>query len=136
MRGADGGPWSRICALPAFWVGLLYDENALEAAWQLVKNWSIPEQQRIRDEVPRLGLKTPAPDGRSFQALAKDVLDIASSGLKARARLNAAGDDESGFLEPLRQIAASGETLADTLLARFHGEWRGSVMPIYDEMSY
>lgn len=136
MRGADGGPWSRICALPAFWVGLLYDETALEAAWQVVKGWSLPEQQRIRDEVPRMGLKTRAPDGRSFQQLGKQVLEIASSGLKARARLNAAGDDESGYLEPLRQIVASGETLADTLLAKFNGTWGGDISRVYDELSY
>ena len=136
MRGADGGPWSRICALPAFWVGLLYDEGALDAAWQVVKGWSLPEQQRIRDEVPRMGLRTTAPDGRSFQELGKQVLEIASSGLKARARLNAAGDDESGYLEPLRQIVASGETLADCLLARFNGAWGGDIARVYDELSY
>ncbi len=136
MRGADGGPWSRICALPAFWVGLLYDEGALEAAWQVVKGWSLPEQQRIRDEVPRMGLRTTAPDGRSFQELGKQILDIASSGLKARARLNAAGDDESGYLEPLRQIVTSGETLADSLLAKFNGAWGGDISRVYDEMSY
>ncbi len=136
MRGADGGPWSRICALPAFWVGLLYDEGALEAAWQVVKGWSLPEQQRIRDEVPRMGLRTTAPDGRSFQELGKQVLEIASSGLKARARLNAAGDDESGYLEPLRQIVTSGETLADSLLAKFNGAWGGDISRVYDEMSY
>jgi glutamate--cysteine ligase len=136
MRGADGGPWSRICALPAFWVGLLYDEGALEAAWQVVKGWSLPEQQRIRDEVPRMGLRTTAPDGRSFQELGKQVLEIASGGLKARARLNAAGDDESGYLEPLRQIVASGETLADSLLAKFNGAWGGDISRVYDEMSY
>jgi glutamate--cysteine ligase len=136
MRGADGGPWSRICALPAFWVGLLYDEGALEAAWQVVKGWSLPEQQRIRDEVPRMGLRTTAPDGRSFQELGKQVLEIASGGLKARARLNAAGDDESGYLEPLRQIVASGETLADSLLAKFNGAWGGDISRVYDELSY
>jgi len=136
MRGADGGPWSRICALPAFWVGLLYDESSLDAAWQVVKGWSLPKQQRVRDEVPRMGLRTTAPDGRSFQELGKQVLEIASSGLKARARLNAAGDDESGYLEPLRQIVASGETLADTLLAKFNGPWGGDISRVYDELSY
>jgi len=136
MRGADGGPWSRICALPAFWVGLLYDETALEAAWQVVKGWSLPEQQRVRDDVPRLGLRTTAPDGRSFQALGNQIIDIASAGLKARARLNAAGDDESGYLEPLREIVASGETLADSLLAKFNGAWGGDLARVYDELSY
>ena len=136
MRGADGGPWNRICALPAFWVGLLYDEVALDAAWQLVKGWSIEAQQALRDDVPRLGLKAIAPDGRTVQALAADVLEIASNGLKARARLNSAGDDESGFLDPLRQIVASGETLADTLLKRFNGDWKHNIRYVYDSMSF
>ncbi len=136
MRGADGGPWNRICALPAFWVGLLYDAAALDAAWDVVRNWPLDEQQRIRDDVPRMGLRTIAPDGRSFQDLGKQVLDIASAGLKARARLNAAGDDESGFLEPLREIVASGETLADCLLRRFNGAWGGDMSRVYDELSF
>lgn len=136
MRGADGGPWNRICALPALWVGLLYDAGALDAAWDVVKGWSIAEQQRVRDDVPRLGLKTQAPDGRSFQALSAEILDIATAGLKARKRLNAAGDDETGFLMPLRDIVASGQTMADVLLAHYHDDWAGDLNRIYDEMSY
>ncbi len=136
MRGADGGPWNRICALPAFWVGLLYDDVALDAAYELVKHWSIAGQQKLRDDVPRLALKAIAPDGRTVQALAADVLDISSRGLKARARQNGAGDDESGYLEPLRQIVASGETLADCLLQRFDGEWSGDISRVYDELSF
>src|SRR5687768_13074936 len=98
MRGADGGPWSRICALPALWVGLLYDEDALAAAWDEVKDWSIEERQRLRDAVPRLGFKATTPGGESLHALGERVLTIAESGLNARARLNASGDNESGFL--------------------------------------
>jgi len=136
MRGADGGPWSRICALPALWVGLLYDEGALEAAWQLVKDWSIEGQQALRDAVPTHALSASTPDGRDVRAVARDVLDIATQGLKARARLNAAGDDESGFLAPLRHIVASGATQADVLLAQFNGAWGGDLSRVYDEMSY
>ena len=136
MRGADGGPWSEICALPALWVGLLYDQVALDAAWDEVKGWSIAEQQRVRDEVPRLGLRTRAPDGRSFQELGKRILDIAHAGLAARRRTNSAGDDETGFLDPLRQIVASGKTPAERLLDRYNGEWGGDLSRIYDEMLY
>jgi glutamate--cysteine ligase len=136
MRGADGGPWSTICALPAFWVGLLYDQGALDAAWDEVKHWSIPEQQRIRDEVPRLGLATRAPDGRSFQELANRILDIAHQGLSSRNRLNAAGDNETSFLNPLREIADSGKVPAQRLLDLYHGEWEGDLSRVYDTMSY
>jgi glutamate--cysteine ligase len=136
MRGADGGRWSKICALPALWVGLLYDQGALDAAWDEVKDWSLEERQRLRDEVPKLGLKARTPDGEPLEELGKRVLDIAESGLKARGQLNAAGDDESGFLSPLRETLSRGLTPAEVLLERYHGEWNGGVEPIYDEMSF
>jgi glutamate--cysteine ligase len=136
MRGADGGPWSRICALPAFWVGLLYDQAALDAAWDEVKNWSLEERQRLRDEVPKLGLKTLTPAGETLQELGKRVLKIAEAGLNARGFLNSAGDNESGFLDPLREIVASGRTPADLLLERYHGEWQADVAHIYEEQSF
>src|SRR3546814_4069884 len=109
MRGADGGPWNRICALPALWVGLLYDQSALDAAWDLVKGWSIEEQQSLRDAVPSEGLDARAPGGGTVGALAHQVLDIAAAGLKARGEVNSMGDNEVGFLEPLRRIAKSGK---------------------------
>ena len=136
MRGADGGRWGKICALPAFWVGLLYDQVALDAAWELVKDWSIEDHQNIRDAVPRLGLKTPAPDGRTLREIAADALDIASAGLSARARLNSAGDNEQGFLDPLRDIVATGITPAERLLDLYNGPWNGDLSRIYAEMSF
>jgi glutamate--cysteine ligase len=136
MRGADGGPWSRICALPAFWVGLLYDRDALGAAWDEVKDWSLEERQRLRDCVPKLGLKAPIPGGETLQDLGKRVLAIADAGLSARGRLNAAGDNETGFLDPLREVIASGMTPADRLLERYHGAWKGDISRIYEEESF
>ena len=136
MRGADGGPWNTICALPAFWVGLLYDDDALDAAWQEVKHWTIEDHHRIRAEVPKLGLAARGPRGRSFQQLGAEILDIAHKGLAARKRFNAAGDDETGFLEPLREIVASGKVPAQRLLDRYNGEWNGDISRIYDEMSF
>jgi len=136
MRGADGGPWSRICALPAFWVGLLYDNGALDAAWDRVKHWSMEERERLRDEAPRLGLKVRLPDGGTMQDLARQVLAISSSGLAARARLNEGGDNETGYLNILDEITDSGETLADTMLKLYHGRWNGDVSKVYEEMCY
>src|SRR3954466_2510775 len=98
MRGADGGRWSRICALPALWVGLLYEQSALDAAWDEVRHWSIEERQALRDAVPKLGLGATTPSGEKLRDLAKRVLAIAEAGLNARARLNPAGDNESGYL--------------------------------------
>ena len=136
MRGADGGPWSKICALPALWVGLLYDQAALDAAWDEVKHWTLEERQRLRDEVPKLGLGTPTPGGEPLAQLGARILDIAEAGLKARARFNAAGDDESGFLSPLRETLARGATPAELLLERYHGDWQGDVSRVYQEMSF
>ena len=136
MRGADGGRWDRICALPAFWVGLLYDDTALDAAWDLVKHWSIEDHETIRQQVPKLGLKTKGPRGRSFQELGKQVLAIADAGLKARARLNDIGDTEQGYLNALHEIVDSGKTNADRLLEAYHGRWNGDLAHLYAEESY
>ena len=136
MRGADGGPWNTICALPAFWVGLLYDQTALDAAWDEVKHWTIADHHRIRAEVPRLGLAAQGPRGRTFQQLGKTILDIADAGLAARARLNGIGDSEQGFLDPLREIVKSGKPPAQRLLDAYHGAWGGDLSKVYETMSY
>ena len=136
MRGADGGRWSRICALPALWVGLLYDDAALDAAWNLVKHWTIAERQALRDAVPKVGLAAPIPGGGTLRELAGDVLDIAAAGLNARARLNASGDNESGFLDPLREIVRTGKVPAQILLDHYHGAWAGDVSHVYEEAKF
>ena len=136
MRGADGGPWSTICALPAFWVGLLYDQNALDAAWDQVKHWTIDEREALRSAVPAQGLNATIPGGGKLLDLAGRILDISSAGLASRNILNSSGDNETGFLDPLREIVASGKSPAQVLLDRYHGEWHGDVTRVYDEMSF
>ncbi len=136
MRGADGGPWSRICALPALWVGLLYSNEALDAAWDRVKHWTIEEREQLRRDVPRMALDAPVPGGGTMLDLARETVEIAALALSRRAVLNAAGDNEGGFLDPLREVVASGMTPADRLLDKFHGEWGGDVRRIYEEMSF
>ncbi|MBP6030240.1 MAG: glutamate--cysteine ligase [Sphingobium sp.] len=136
MRGADGGPWGRICALPAFWVGVLYDQGALDAAWDLVKDWSMDARQALRDAVPRLGLDAPVPGGRTLKDIAPQVLDIARAGLAARARLDASGNNETGYLATLHDIAARGQTPAEALLARYEGAWAGDLARVYAEESF
>ncbi len=136
MRGADGGRWSRICALPALWVGLLYSSRALDAAWDLVKHWTIAEREALRHIVPRKGLETPVPGGGTLRDLAAKVVEIASDGLTDRARLNAAGDNEGGFLDPLREVVTTGVTPADRMLDHFHNIWSGDVSRIYQELSF
>jgi len=132
MRGADGGPWGRICALPALWVGLLYDSQALDAAWDLVKGWSMDEREALRNAVPRLALDAPLPGGGKLRDIAGEVLDIAGAGLNARARTNASGDNESGFLDPLREIVRTGKVPAQMLLDRYGDEWAGDVCQLYE----
>ncbi|WP_095012980.1 glutamate--cysteine ligase [Tsuneonella mangrovi] len=131
MRGADGGPWNRICALPALWVGLLYDQGALDAAWDLVKDWTMEEREALRSSVPKLALDAPIPGGRTLRDIAPEVLAIARSGLKARARLNSGGDNETGFLETLDEIVESGKVPAQRLLDMYDGEWGGDVTKVY-----
>jgi glutamate--cysteine ligase len=133
MRGADGGPWNRICALPALWVGLLYDDAALDSAWDLVKGWSMEQRETLRDAVPLLALDAPIPGGGKLHDLAKDALEIARAGLAARGRLNDGGDNETGFLAPLHEIVDSGRVPAQVLLDKFHGEWGGDISRVYEE---
>ncbi|HUN50756.1 MAG TPA: glutamate-cysteine ligase family protein, partial [Candidatus Sulfotelmatobacter sp.] len=135
MRGADGGPWWRLCALPALWVGLIYDQAALDAAWELVHDWTDAERQRLRDEVPRTALGTRFRN-RTVREIAGDMLGIAGDGLRRRHRLSASGEDEGHFLEPLRAIVASGRTPAEELLALYSGKWRGDIDRVFTELAY
>ena len=135
MRGADGGPWSRLCALPAFWVGLVYDTDARDAAWDLIKDWKVEEIQTLRDEVPRQALKARLRD-RTVKEIALEVLQFSHKGLKNRARLDGVGLDETHFLKPLFQIAHSGLTPAEEMLAAYEGRWGQSVDPVFQEYAY
>lgn len=136
MRGSDAGPWSMLCAFSAFWTGLLYCEDCMDGAWDLVKHWTAGEREAMRQAVRTLGLKTPVPGGGTLQDLAKQVLALSRQGLKNRAKLSVAGDDETGYLSELDEIAASGKTLADRLLERYHGPWGGDVRPVFEEEAY
>lgn len=134
MRGADVGPTRRLPALSAFWVGLFYDDACLDAAWDLVKGWTAEERQRLRDQVPRLGLKAEI-GGRTALDLARECLALAHNGLARRARLSG-GRDETTYLEPLDEIVDRGRTPAEELLEKFHGRWGGSVAPMFSECAY
>jgi len=135
MRGADGGPWRRLCALPALWTGLLYDSVALDGAWELVKGWDAEAREGLRRDVPRLGLRAEV-GGRTLRDVALDVLALASAGLARRGRLNESGRDETMFLDTLETIARSGRTPAEEMLDAYHGRWGGSVDPIFREYAY
>ena len=133
MRGADAGSPEMLNALPAFWVGLLYDQSALDAAWDLVKGWSEDERQALRDAVPAAGL-TASIGGRNLRDIARDVLALARAGLARRARRDETGADESGFLDPLDAIVAAGETVAQDLIARFETAWGRRIEPLFTEL--
>jgi len=135
MRGADGGPWRRLCALPAFWAGIFYHGESLDAAWDIVKDWNAAERLALRDDVPKLGLEATI-RGRSVQEIAREVLHLAHLGLNARNRLNAAGDNETGFLEPLVEIVLTGITPAERKLRLYENGWHGSVDPVFTECAY
>ena len=137
MRGADGGPWRRLCALPAFWVGLTYDQSALDAAWDLAKGWDAETREAMRVAASVEGLEAQA-GGIKMHDLAREVLAIAESGLKARAKPGAGGmiPDETHFLNALKETVETGKTPADELLERYHGDWQGDLSKIYAEYSY
>lgn len=136
MRGSDAGPWSRLCAFSAFWSGLLYCDQALDGAWELVKDWTDADREALRQSVRTLGLRAPVPGGRVLQDVAKEVLGLARLGLKNRGNLSVAGDDETGYLSELDEIAASGLTPAERLLQKYHGEWGGDIKQIFADQAY
>lgn len=135
MRGADGGPWRSLCALPAIWVGALYHQSSLDAAFDMVKDWTIEEHQALRDQVPRTGLTTPFRKGTVLD-LARTMLEIAGNGLKARAEDDWAAQDERQFLTFLKGVIDRGRTPAEDKLTAFEGRWKGSVDPVFAEFAY
>jgi glutamate--cysteine ligase len=135
MRGADGGRWRRICALPALWTGLLYDATSLDAAWDLVKDWSAEERQSLRDAVPRTALRTPL-RRTTLLEVARQVLAIAQAGLQRRAFANAKGEDERTFLEPVEAILRDGLTPADEILLRYERDWGRRTDPLFTDYAF
>jgi glutamate--cysteine ligase len=135
MRGADGGPWNRLCALPAFWVGLLYDQTALDAAWDLVRDFTREERHALRDGVPKHALKLPFRSG-TLHDIAAEALKISAHGLARRARRNRHGADESMYLDILAQIVDANQTPAERKLELFHGEWNGDIDRVFREFAY
>jgi glutamate--cysteine ligase len=135
MRGADGGPWRRLPSLTAYWVGLLYDDDSLDAAWDLVKGWTAEQRQQLRDEVPRLGFRAVIGE-TDAAALAQQTLALSRHGLVRRARLDQNRRDETRYLRPLEEIVARGVTPAEELLEKYFNEWNESVAPLYDQYAY
>ncbi|MEM7191116.1 MAG: glutamate--cysteine ligase [Pseudomonadota bacterium] len=137
MRGADGGPWRRLCALPAFWVGLMYEQSALDAAWDLVKNWTAEERDQLRIDASVQGLVATIA-GRSLRDVARDCLDIATDGLRRRARPGAGGliPDETHFLNALQDTVTSGKTPAEEILDLYETDWGRDLGRIYKDCSY
>ena len=137
MRGADGGPWRRLCALPAFWVGLMYDEGALDAAWDLAKGWDQETRLGLRVAASEAGLQGAA-NGVKLHDLARECVAIAEVGLKARGRAGSGGliPDETHFLNARKDSVETGRVPADELLEDYHGPWQGDLSRIYAERSY
>ena len=135
MRGSDGGPWRVLPSLPAFWCGILYDDDSLNAAWDIAKDWTAEERQKLRDDVPQLGFKATI-RARDLLNIAVELLRIAHKGLQRRNKLDYNGRDETRYLRPLEEIVARGITPAEAMLAEFQGDWGGSTDPIYTEFAY
>jgi glutamate--cysteine ligase len=135
MRGADTGRWARLPSLTAFWVGLLYDDACLDAAWDIVKGWTAEERQKLRDDVPRLGFRATI-RGRDLLTIARETLALVRVGLARRRKFDPYGADETRYLKPLEELADLGETPAEELLRKFYGEWGGSVDPVFQEYAY
>ncbi|MDR1828765.1 MAG: glutamate--cysteine ligase [Methylobacteriaceae bacterium] len=135
MRGADMGPEAHVNALPALWVGLLYEDSCLENALDLVRGWSVADMAQLRADVPKQALDAVI-GGRLVRDVAADMLAVAREGLKRRARLNSGGDDETVYLHPLEELLERGRTLAEDKLEAFYGRWHGSLTPLFTECAF
>jgi glutamate--cysteine ligase len=135
MRGADAGPFAELMALPAFWVGLLYDPASLAQASALIADWTVSERRLLRDQVPRLGLKTPFRDGTAGD-VAREAVAIAEKGLQRRAIVDKSGDDERKHLAALVEIAAEGRSPSDRLLAAYADDWHGDIDRLFDAHAF
>jgi glutamate--cysteine ligase len=135
MRGSDSGPWRRLCALPALWTGVLYENGPLDAAWDMVKDWTPGERQALRDTVPREGMKAMI-RGRTVQDVAKDMLKLSRAGLERRNEQGCKGKTEASFLDVLDETAATGKTAAENLLDLYHGAWNGNIERVFRDFAY
>jgi len=135
MRGADGGPWRRLCAAPALWTGLCYDAESLAGAYDLIADWTHEEREQLRMRVPRHGLRTPFRGGTVLEVAAR-VVELARAGLRRRRRLDSTGQDESHYLEPLTEIVDSGRTPAELLLEDYRTRWGGRIDPVFSQEAY
>jgi glutamate--cysteine ligase len=132
MRGADMGARDHVLALPALWAGLLYDETALDGAWELIKSWSETQKSGLRDDVPRLALKAEIA-GRKVRDVAGDVLALARGGLGRRALRDPSGADETQYLDYLDDVVREDSTSAERWLQRYRETWKGNIDPVFDE---
>ena len=135
MRGADGGPWSIICALPALWVGLLYDSEALQKAEAIANQFSHQDVVNARISAAKDGLKGQI-GSQTIHKVAEKLLEIAEIGLKNRARMDKDGEDERTFLTPLKTIIDSGLTQADIVRELYHTEWDEDINKVYTYYRY
>jgi len=126
MRGADMGDRDHILALPALWVGLLYDDGALAACWDLVKSWSVEEMWALRVAIPRTAIHTPF-RARPVSDIARQIVELSRAGLKRR------GLREERYLAPLDETLRLNKTPAERWLDKYHGEWAGDLSRIFDE---
>jgi glutamate--cysteine ligase len=134
VRGADGGTWRRICGLPALWAGLLYDQTALDAGWDLVKDWTSEEREAMRASVPVLAFNTPFRDTNVLE-LSRRMLKIATAGLESRAKTLGI-KSEKGYIEPFQELVDRGQTRAEELVALFKGEWKGDLCRLFDSYNF
>ena len=135
MRGADSGPWRRLCALPALWTGVLYEQGPLDAAWDLVKDWTAAERQALRDAVPREGLRAVI-RRRTVRDVSRDMLKLARGGLEKRNRQGCKGKSEASFLDVLEETVATGKTAAENLLDLYNGPWKGNIERVFRDFAY
>jgi glutamate--cysteine ligase len=135
MRGADGGPWQGLCALPAFWVGLVYCQGSLDAAWDLVADWRVEERECLREDVATMGLAAEI-GGRRVHNIAADLLKISREGLRFRGKIDSFGDNEEHFLNAVESVVEDGRSPAEEMLDKYHGAWGGIVDKVFEEYSY
>ena len=131
VRGADGGPWSRVCALPAFWTGILYDEEILNIIWDITRHWKFSDIENFYNDVRTNGLNSKNPDGQTLNKFIEKILKYSKMGLSKR-DIFKGNDNESIFLNPLIEILKAGESPAKYWEYQYFNHWSKNIDMIYE----
>ena len=135
IRPADSCSWAGVCSIPAFWTGVLYNNEILDECYNMFKKWTYLDVNNAYIDAGKYGMKAKLYD-KELSEHAKIFLQLSKKGLQKRNQLNSNNDDESVFLEELHQFAEKGKNLSNSLIDDFDAKYKDNVNLIFDEKAF